>query len=191
MTTSNETYPTERRVEPPLSRRAIVEIVQALALAIVIALVLNVFVVQVFEPQQRSMEPTLFQSDRVLVSKVDYRVGAPAPCDIVVFTPPTDTTIPYVKRIIAVAGERVDLRDGKVLVNGKPRDCAEAHGTSAAQAPGIAYPYTVPAGNVWVMGDNRLASSDSRSFGPVPIERVIGKVLFRFWPFDRTRFFEW
>jgi len=191
LTTSNGTYPAHEQTEPPASWRAILEIVQALALAIVISVVLNLFVVQVTEVRQRSMEPTLLQNDRVLVSKVDYRVGAPAPCDIVVFNPPTDSAIPYVKRVIALAGEKVDLRDGKVLVNGKARDCAEAQGTSTPQAPRISYPFTVPAGNIWVMGDNRQASSDSRSFGPVPIENVIGKVLVRFWPFDRTRFFEW
>jgi signal peptidase I len=191
LTTSNGTYPAQEKAEPPASWRAILEIVQALALAVVISVVLNLFVVQVTEVRQRSMEPTLLQNDRVLVSKVDYRVGAPAPCEIVVFNPPTDSAIPYVKRVIAIAGEKVDLRDGKVLVNGKARDCAEAQGTSTPQAPRITYPFTVPANNIWVMGDNRQASSDSRSFGPVPIENVIGKVLVRFWPFDRTRFFEW
>ncbi len=191
MTSSNGTYPTEQPVEPPQAWRAILEIVQALALAAVIAVVLNLFVVQVFEPQQRSMEPTLFQSDRVIVSKVDYRIGRPAACDIVVFNPPNGSTIPYVKRVIAVAGEKIELRDGKVIVNGQARDCAGAHDASTPQAPSIVYPFTVPAGHVWVMGDNRLASSDSRSFGPITADSIIGKVVLRFWPFDHMRFFEW
>src|ERR1700716_4096657 len=94
----------EPRDEPAFSWRAILEIVQALALAVIISVVLNLFVVQVTEVRQRSMETTLLQNDRVLVSKVDYRFGSPQRGDIVVFNPTIDTQIPYVKRIVAVAG---------------------------------------------------------------------------------------
>ena len=191
---TSETYPedtTEPEPEAPFSWRALLEIVQALALAVVISVVLNLFVVQVTEVLQRSMETTLLQHDRVLVSKVDYRFGAPQPGDIVVFNPTTDVQIPYVKRVVAVAGEVVDLRDGRLYVNGQPRTFADAHGATLPQSPDIAYPFTVPAGEFFAMGDNREFSSDSRSFGPQPDDRIIGKVTLRFWPFDRLRFFEW
>ena len=178
--------------EPPFSWRAILEIVQALALAVVISVVLNLFVVQVTEVRQQSMVPTLMQNDRVLVSKVDYRFGAPQRGDIIVFNPPIpDASIPYVKRVIAVAGESVDLRNGNVFVNGQQLDIPQAHGTTQPQAPQIAYPFTVPDGQIFVMGDNRTFSSDSRTFGPVPVGNIIGKVILRFWPFDRLVFFEW
>jgi len=177
--------------EQPFSPRALLEIVQALALAVVISVVLNLFVVQVTEVRQRSMEPTLFQSDRVLVSKVDYRFGSPERGDIIVFNPPFDSTIPYVKRVIAVAGETVELREGRVLVNGREVALAEAVGQSAPQSTRITYPFRVPAGTVWTMGDNRAASSDSRSFGPVPVENIIGKVIVRFWPLDHFQPFGW
>src|SRR6266481_5921263 len=108
--------------EPPFSWRAALEIVQALALAVVISVVLNLFIVQVTEVRQRSMEVTLLQSDRVLVSKVDYRFDGPQPGDIVVFNPTTDVSIPYVKRVVAVAGEVVELRSGRLYVNGQARD---------------------------------------------------------------------
>src|SRR5213592_3534438 len=98
--------------EAPFSWRAILEIVQALALAVVISVVLNLFVVQVTEVRQRSMETTLLQNDRVLVSKLDYRFGTPQRGDIIVFNPPTDATIPYVKRVVALGGETIDLRNG-------------------------------------------------------------------------------
>lgn len=177
--------------ETPFSWRALLEIVQALALAVVISVVLNLFIVQVTEVRQRSMESTLLQSDRVLVSKVDYRFGAPQPGDIVVFNPTTDVQIPYVKRVAAVAGEVVELRSGRLYVNGQPRDFTGAHGSTIAQSPEIKYPLTVPAGYFFALGDNREASSDSRSFGPQPYDRVIGKVMLRFWPLDRLIFFEW
>jgi signal peptidase I len=173
------------------SWRAFLEIVQALALAVIISVFLNLFVVQVTEVRQRSMEPTLHQSDRVLVSKVDYRLGGPRAGDIVVFNPTTDTTIPFVKRVVAVAGDVVDLRDGQLVVNGKVPSFPEAHGVTAPQSPQIRYPFTIPAGEFFAMGDNREASSDSRSFGSQPDDRIIGKVILRFWPFDRLRFFSW
>lgn len=173
------------------SWRAILEIVQALALAVIISVFLNLFVVQVTEVRQRSMEPTLFQSDRVLVSKVDYRITTPEAGDIVVFNPTTDTSIPFVKRIVAVAGDVVELRNGGLYVNGRLVANADAKGATNAQSPQVRYPYTVPDGQFFALGDNREASSDSRSFGAQPYDRIIGKVILRFWPLDRLRFFEW
>ena len=181
----------QNEIEPPFSWRSALEIIQALALAVIISVVLNLFVVQVTEVRQRSMESTLLQGDRVLVSKVDYRVGTPERGDIVVFQPTTDSTIPYVKRVAAVAGDTVDLRDGVLYVNGKQTDYAGAHGVTTAQSPALTYPLKVPADSFFALGDNRQASSDSRSFGPQPVGNIIGKVILRFWPFDRLRFFEW
>ncbi len=173
------------------SWRAFLEIVQALALAVIISVVLNLFVVQVTEVRQRSMEPTLHQSDRVLVSKVDYRLGPPKAGDIVVFNPTAEATIPFVKRVVAVAGDVVDLREGRLYVNGQVASFPEAHGLTGPQSPQIRYPFTVPPDQFFALGDNREASSDSRSFGAQPDDRIIGKVLLRFWPFDRLRFFSW
>ncbi len=186
-----ETAPPVARAEQPFSWRGALEIVQALALAVVISVVLNLFVVQVTEVRQRSMETTLLQSDRVLVSKIDYRLRPPQDGDIVVFTPTFDSSIPYVKRIVATAGETVDVRDGKLYVNDRLDDNPEAHGLTQPQNTTIKYPLKVPGGEFFAMGDNRLASSDSRTFGTQPIVNIIGKVVVRFWPFDRARFFEW
>ena len=167
------------------------EVVQALVLAVVISVVLNLFVVQVIEVRQRSMETTLEQDDRVLVSKVDYRLGSPARGDIVVFNSPSPATIPFVKRVIALGGETVDLRGGQVFVNGELVEVPQAHGSTLPQAAAVSYPFTVPQGELFVLGDNRQSSSDSRSFGSVPIANVIGKVILRFWPVDRLVFFAW
>jgi len=177
--------------DAPFSWRAILEIVQALALAVIISVVLNLFVVQVTEVRQRSMEPTLLQNDRVLVSKVDYRFVSPQPGDIVVFNPTIDTQIPYVKRIVAVAGETVELRDGNLWVNGRLRFFAQTRGSTTPQIPDIKYPYTVPEGSFFALGDNRQSSQDSRTFGAQPYNRIIGKVILRFWPPDRLIFFDW
>jgi signal peptidase I len=194
-----DSYPAEdphdhlarNEAEPPFSWRAVLEIIQALALAVIISVVLNLFVVQVTEVRQRSMEQTLLQGDRVLVSKVDYRLGMPQRGDIVVFQPTTDSSIPYVKRVAAIAGDTVDVKDGSVYVNGTKTDYAGAHGATTPQSPAVVFPLKIPADSFFALGDNRQASSDSRSFGPQPDDRIIGKVILRFWPFDRLRFFEW
>ncbi len=186
-----DAYRSEPLDEAPFSWRAVLEIVQALALAVIISVVLNLFVVQVTEVRQRSMETTLLQNDRVLVSKVDYRFGAPEPGNIVVFNPTIDTQIPYVKRVVAVAGETVELRDGQLYVNGHPRVFPEARGITQAQSPEVKFPLKVPEGQFFALGDNRQFSSDSRTFGPQPYSRIIGKVVLRFWPPDRLVFFEW
>lgn len=164
---------------------------QALALAALISVVLNLFIVQVTEVRQRSMELTLLQGDRVLVSKVDYRFLRPRHEDIVVFNSPTPSTIPFVKRVIGIAGDIIELRGGRVFVNGQPAESPGAHGDTLPQSPVIVFPFTVPDGEVFVLGDNRALSSDSRSFGSVPIENIIGKVILRFWPLDQLAFFAW
>jgi signal peptidase I len=177
--------------EAPFSWRAVLEIVQALALAVIISVVLNLFVVQVTEVRQRSMETTLLQNDRVLVSKVDYRFGSPQPGDIVVFNPTIETQIPYVKRIVAIAGETVELREGNLYVNGRLRFFPQAHGPTQPQVPDVKYPFKVPEGYFFALGDNRQFSQDSRTFGAQPYDRIIGKVILRFWPADRLIFFDW
>jgi signal peptidase I len=181
----------EHTPDPTFSWHAVLEVVQALALAVVISVVLNMWVVQVTEVLQRSMEPTLMQNDRVLVSKVDYRFGSPQRGDIIVFNPPTPSAIPFVKRVIGLGGDVIELRGGSVFVNGVLEQTPQAHGQTLPQAATVAYPFTVPTGEVFVMGDNRSFSSDSRTFGSVPIPNIIGKVILRFWPLDRLVFFAW
>lgn len=177
---------------PPFSRRAAGEVGLALAVAVAVSVALNVLVVQVTEVRERSMDPTLAASDRVLVSKVDYRFVLPQRNDIIVFNPPRPSrTTPYVKRVIAIGGDRVDLRSGNVFVNGQLVQTPGARGETVSLVPSVSYPFTVPAGEVFVMGDNRAFSTDSRAFGSVPIDTIIGKVILRLWPLDRLTFYGW
>lgn len=171
--------------------RGLLEIFQALAIAVVISIGLNVFVVQVTEVRQRSMEPTLNSGDRVLVSKVDYRLHPPERGDIIVFTPPIDTGIPFVKRVIALGGDTVDVRDGKVFVNGQPLTEPYAVGATQPRNPSVRFPLQVPRDSVFVLGDNRPVSGDSREWGAVRDVSVIGKVTIRFWPIALLHFFAW
>src|SRR5258708_31989404 len=164
---------TQNEAEPPFSWRAAREIIQALALAVIISVVLNLFVVQVTEVREKRRESTLLECDRVLVSKVDYRFGTRQKGDIVVFQPTTDSSIPYVKRVAAVAGDTIELRDGNLYVNGVKTDYPGAHGATTPQSPAVIYPLKVPADSFFALGDNRLASSDSRPFAPQPHRTII------------------
>lgn len=173
--------------------RELFEILEVIVLAAVISVLLNAFVVQVTEVLQISMQPTLHQNDRVLVSKVDYRFGTPSRCDIIVFHPPIEgVTIAYVKRVIAISGDVVELRDGNVFVNGQRSGCTDGpHGATLPEPGDVRFPLTVPERSVFALGDNRTESTDSRAFGPVTDDRIIGKVLFRFWPLTEARGFGW
>ncbi len=187
-----ETAPSVAEERTTAFAKGLLEVFQMLAMAVVISIALNVFVVQVTEVRQRSMEPTLLSSDRVLVSKVDYRLHPPQHDDIIVFRPVVETNIPFVKRVIALAGETVDIKDGRVLVNGRPLDEPYVNGRTTERNPQqIHFPLTVPPNSVFVLGDNRPVSGDSREWGAVPDENIIGKVVVRFWPATTAHFFAW
>ncbi len=127
----------------------------------------------------------------MLVSKVDYRLHPPERGDIIVFNPPIDTGIPFVKRVIALGGDTVDVRDGRVFVNGQQLVEPYAVGTTQPRNPSIHFPMQVPRDSIFVLGDNRPVSGDSREWGPVRDGAIIGKVTIRFWPVATLRFFAW
>ncbi len=136
-----------------------------------------------------SMVPTLQIWDRLLINKLAYDIQGPERGDIVLFRDPEGGPDPLIKRVIGLPGDRISLRDGKLFLNGEPRK-----ETYVAQRPCVVGaprtcsfgPVTVPRGRVFVMGDNRAHSYDSRFFGPVPEKTLIGEALFRFWPPGRT-----
>jgi signal peptidase I len=139
------------------------------------------------------MQPTIEINDRVFAEKVSYHFSSVRPGDIVTFSDPEpgyqDRVL--IKRVIATGGQTIDLQDGKVLVDGQILDEPYTHGKESAplpmQLPGVTlkFPYTVPEGEIWVMGDNRTNSADSRYFGPIDETSVLGHAVLRIWPLDR------
>lgn len=169
-------------------RRSIVETLDASIFAAVLSLIIITFVVQAFYIPSGSMEPTLQIGDRILVSKFSYRLGAIRRGDITVFRFPLSPSRDFVKRVVALPGETVELREGLVLINGKPlselyptplpggdRACTSSYG-----------PKKMPEGQYFVLGDNRCNSEDSRFFGFVPAQNVVGKALLVYWPLPRV-----
>ena len=170
------------------------EVVETLVLTVVIFLGIQTFVAQPYKVQQTSMEATLMPDQYVLVDKLSPRWAAYGYGDIVVFDPPATWSagsgVPFIKRIIGLPGDTVDLRDGHVYVNDVELKEPYIFGTSDGDpqptepAPGGAASWLVPAGELFVMGDHRGDSADSRSFGPIELRHVIGRAWLRYWPID-------
>jgi signal peptidase I len=183
---------------PPVSHRParglLFEIVETLVLTVVIFLGIQTFVAQPYKVQQVSMETTLMPDQYVLVDKLSPRWAAYGRGDIVVFDPPATwaprSGVPLIKRIIGLPGDRVELRDGKVFVNDVALNEPYIFGTDAGDPqatesePGGAASWLVPSGELFVMGDHRGDSEDSRVFGPVEISKVVGRAWLRYWPLD-------
>ena len=185
------------------------EIFRTLLFALIVLLMARLLILP-YQVDGRSMAPSLEDSERVLVNRAVYMhldlhsllgwvpgldgvsegpyypFHSPDPGDIVVLNPPQYSDEPYIKRTIATAGDVVDIRDGAVFVNGVILDEPYLADTrtdcySADYCEG----YVVPAGSIYVMGDNRPDSFDSRSFGAVPLDNVIGQAWFSNWPAEK------
>jgi len=170
---------------------ALVEILKTIALTIVIFLGIQTFVAQPFKVEGASMETTLMPDQYVLIDKLTPRWAPHARGDIVVLHPPADYTqgaTPFIKRVVGLAGDRIQLRDGAVWVNGVKVDEPFVFQQDGANQPTEPLTdtsdWTVPAGDLFVMGDHRGESADSRLFGPIAASSVIGRAWLRYWPLN-------
>jgi signal peptidase I len=162
---------------PALTRRR--ALAGLLALAVLAVVALRLFVLEPFRIPSESMAPTLRSGDQVLVDKRAYRGGAPHRGDLAVFHAPRTGEI-LLKRVVAVGGDTVGIEDGVLVVDGRrPR---EPYADPDAIDSVYFGPVRVRRGTVFVLGDNRANSEDSRDFGAVPTSRLIGRVRARIWP---------
>ena len=160
------------------------EMVTAIIPALLIALVINVQVAKAVEIESGpSMQPNMYQGYRLMIEKVSYRFHLPQRGDIVVVDRPGEE-VSLVKRVMGLPGETVEVRDGHVFINGQ-----------RIEEPWILYfggpdygPAKIPEGYVFIVGDNRQNSRDSRAIGPVPISTIEGKVWLVYWPLDKIEF---
>jgi signal peptidase I len=204
-----EPLPEIQQVATPRRRSAMWEIVETLVLALLIFVAVRSVVLN-FRVDGLSMEPTLdsgqmllvnrqvyfhFDSNRVLnwIPFVDregeniiYPFHPPQRGDIVVLHPPVDQGKPYIKRIIGLPGERIAIRDGAVYINGERLEENYLNGITTSWGGSVGHEdITIPDGRVFVMGDNRNNSTDSRIFGTIEIDEIIGKAWVSYWPSDR------
>ncbi len=168
--------------------RSVLELVLTVAIAIGVAVVLRVFVFGVYTVPSGSMLDTIHLGDMLVGEKVTLHWQSPQVGDVVTFESPNEAGVTLIKRVVAVGGQTIDLRDGKLYVDGVERDEPYTLGKETLSlsdyvgSAGISYPYTVPDGYIFCMGDNRTNSLDSRYFGPVSVDAVSSKGLFIYWP---------
>ncbi len=160
------------------------EYVKSLAIAMVLAGLIIGFVAQSFVVYGGSMEPTLHDGERLMVDKVSYRWREPARGDIVVFQPDMPSEHPFIKRVMGLPGDKVEIRRNQLYIDDRPVE----EGYLQDRMYGQYGPVTVPAGSYFVMGDNRNNSLDSRfaEVGFVARSKVIGRAMFRYWPLTRA-----
>lgn len=173
----------------------VMEFVVAFAIMLAAILALRTWVVEPFEIPSGSMLQTIQIGDRVFAEKISVALSdMPQQGQIVTFVNPRDPSETLIKRVVAVGGQTIDLRDGVVYVDGVALDEPYTNGQGTypmrcdgkVQTTDITYPYTIPEGYFWAMGDNRGNSADSRVFGPVDASTVTGHAVFRYWPLFRT-----
>jgi signal peptidase I len=161
---------------------SLLEVVGIVVTAFVLALLIQQFVVKPFYIPSVSMQPTLLVGDRVLVNRFIYRFGSPKVGDVVVFHPPVAPQEDYIKRVMGVAGQTIGVHEGKLYRDGKVVDEPYIkEQVMVRDSPDV----KVPPGDVFVMGDNRNDSGDSRVFGPVAISSLLGKAFVIYWPLTR------
>jgi signal peptidase I len=166
--------------------QALREVAETVIPAVVIALIINLFLAQATQVLGQSMEPNLHSTQRVVVEKVTYRFAhGPRRGDIVVLALPEQSEM-LIKRVVGLPGESIEVRSGRVYIDGKPLD----EPWTVNPGGGSYGPHTIPPLHVFVMGDNRGASNDSRNFGPVAIEHVVGHAWFSYWPLEDVGFVE-
>jgi signal peptidase I len=196
----------EKIIEKPNKKGRLRENVEAILVAIVLALFIRTFVVQAFKIPSGSMKETLQIGDHILVNKFIYGIklpfaqttiipiSEPKRGDIVVFRYPVDPDKDFIKRVVGIAGDTVEIRNKKVVINGEEAQHDFAVFSDAHVMPGKLTardnfdPVTVPEGHLFVMGDNRDNSHDSRFWGFVPLKEVKGKAFIIYWSWDKSEF---
>ena len=173
----------------PAVKREIREWAQSIAVALVLTLIIRTYVVQAFKIPSGSMRPTLLEGDKIFVNKYVYRFHLPERGDIVVFKFPQDPKKDFIKRLVAFEGETVEIRDGKVLVDGKSLSDSEPFRKfvyfNHDPYGGPNEKVKIPKEGYYVLGDNSANSTDSRFWGFVPKKNLVGKAMFRWWPPNR------
>ncbi|WP_227766682.1 signal peptidase I [Zhaonella formicivorans] len=158
------------------------ELLESIAIAVILAFVIRIFLFQPFYIPSGSMEPTLMIGDRIIVNKITYRFSEPKRGDVIVFKYPLEPKRDYIKRVVGLPGETLEIKDGTLYINDRPTP--EEY--LPPNVPLADYgPITIPKNAYFMMGDNRSNSQDSRFWGTLQRDYIIGKAVLIFWPLNR------
>ena len=157
----------------------------SIAAAVAMALIIRTYIVELYIVDGPSMRPTLQHEERLVVSKFIYKLRDPERGEVLIFRYPRDPSRDFIKRVIAIGGDTLEIKDGRVYLNGQMQTEDYILEKTRTEYPKV----TVPEGTVFVMGDNRNNSDDSRfaDVGFVPFELIKGKALMIFWPLDKIQ----
>lgn len=172
---------------------AILDALEPVVLAFAIFMMIYLLLAQPHKVDGNSMHPTFHNKEYILTDKISYRTRKPERGDVVVFHAPPPFASDFIKRVIALPGETVMLKEGKVFINGAMLDESYLPGGLATVEKSFlrnGVPYKVPEGFYIVFGDNRNFSSDGREWGPVKENAIVGKAWMTYWPLDRVRFIQ-
>jgi len=169
--------------KPGSIRRFLLDVFETVLLSLLLFWGINTISARI-RIESVSMQPTLYEGNFVIVNKLAYKLGEPSRGDVIIFHyPPDPNREPYIKRVIGLPGDIVRVADGKVFINDQP--VREPYISAPPRYEGT---YTVPVGELFVLGDNRNSSSDSHSWGMVPLQNVIGKAEVVYWPPEQWKF---
>ena len=193
---------TDDKMAQPVKKSATREWIESIVIAFILAMFIRTFFIQAFKIPSGSMRMTLMEGDRLIVNKMCYGIkipftkirlphyNAPKRGDIVVFLFPGDDKRDFIKRLIANGGEKVEIKDGRIYVNGKVVDEPRIKNVYYYNRGSYGQennPVTVPQGYLFVLGDNSGSSNDSRFWGFVPDDHLIGRAELVYWPPNRLR----
>lgn len=167
--------------------RSLWDVVKTMAIAGAVVLVIRAVLFQPFLVSGASMEPNIRQSNYLIIDELTYRFRDPERGEVIVFRYPNDHTTFYIKRIIGLPGERVDISDGSVIINGETLD--ESSYINNQNTYGTVH-MTLSPDFYFVMGDNRVNSYDSRSWGPLERKVIVGRAFIRLFPFTQIDIFK-
>ena len=159
------------------------ELLETVISAGIIAFIIITFIGQVTVVRGASMEPTLHNNERLIADKISYRFETPNRSEIIIFRPPLEIKRNYIKRVIGIPGDKVEIINGEIYLNDKKLEESYIKNRSYENMP----PTIVPDNSFFVLGDNRPNSSDSRYWGFVPRKNVVGKAWVIFWPLNKIR----
>lgn len=173
------------------------EWIKALLVAVALAGIIRYFFFAPIVVDGQSMMPTLENQDRMIVNKINYKIGEPERFDVVVFKATEDKD--YIKRVIGLPGDHIEYKDDVLYINGKPVEEKYLEGAKKTADGNLTYDFTleeltghqtVPEGELFVLGDNRRFSKDSRMIGTIPMDRIIGEAQIIYWPLKDIRFMD-
>lgn len=167
----------------------LLDIIETLVIALAIFVVVYLFLVQPHQVKGSSMFPTYYDNEYILTNKISYKIHSPERGDVVVFKSPKNEEIDFIKRIIGLPGDRIKVMEGSLYVNGKKLDESSYLPADYVTRPGAfakeGEENKVPDGKYFTVGDNRDHSSDSREWGFVTLNEIVGKAWVRYWPLNR------